>query len=118
MSAATAGHHDRHHWSSPAAVVDRIPGAAWWCLPLALLPCGRVVIDGRRGEMIGKGLFEERGDGRHGRGYRLAIDSVRFPEALDVRPGDRLTIDDARVFEVVSVETEERSQVVLHLARG
>jgi hypothetical protein len=44
------------------AMIDRTPDVVFWCLPLTVLPCGRVVLDSFRGEMIGKGTFEELGD--------------------------------------------------------
>lgn len=103
----------------PVEIVDRIIGAAFWCLPLAVTQCGRTVLDAARGEIMGKGTFEEHGAGAPGaRTYRLTIDSARYPEALDVRPHDRLTIDDARVFEVVDVAADNRSLVILELARA
>lgn len=103
----------------PVEVVDSIPGAAFWCLPLAVKSCGRTVLDSARGEIMGKGDFEERGAGApDARAYRLAIDSARYPEALDVRPHDRLTIDDARVFEVVDVGAGDQDLIILELARA
>lgn len=104
----------------PAEIVDRIVGAAFWCLPLAVTSCGRTVLDSSRGEIIGKGTFEERGAGvaPDARAFRLTIDSARYPEALDVRERDRLTIDDARVFEVIDVAADDGSLVILELARA
>ncbi len=106
----------------PVEIVDRIVGAEWWCLPLAVTPCGRTVLDSARGEIMGKGTFEERGagapDARGRRTYRLTIDSARYPEALDVRERDRLTIDDARVFEVIGIAAGDHALVILDLARA
>ena len=100
-------------------IVDRIVGAAFWCLPLAVTSCGRTVLDSSRGEIMGKGDFEEHSAGSpRARAYRLAIDSARYPEALDVRSHDRLTIDDARVFEVIDVADDDGSLVILDLARA
>jgi hypothetical protein len=103
----------------PIEIVDRIVGAAFWCLPLAVTSCGRTVLDSARGEIMGKGTFEERCAGApDARTCRLTIDSARYPEALDVRPRDRLTIDDARVFEVIGIAADDGSLVILDLARA
>jgi len=116
--------------------IDRVNGVAFWVLPMKRAPNGRPVTDPERGQIEGQGVFDEAPDdvplelgNRDRRGndfryqvnaarYELSVDVSRYPDAQQIRQGDRLSLDDARVFEVTSVAPDGLSRLVLSLVRA
>lgn len=50
-----------------------------------------------------------------GTNYLFSVDRTRWPQADNVKQGDRLTMDDGRKFEVVSTRRDGMSRVVFQL---
>lgn len=109
--------------------VDSINAAAFSVVPVTANPNGRPAPDPDRGEIIGKGIFSQvpsRSDVEIGErdrtgndlralvnGFRyvFSVDVARYPDARNVRQGDRLAIDHARVFTITSVKPDGLSRV-------
>lgn len=60
------------------------------------IPTGR-----DRSEAVGKGTFGEANDRRFD---LMTVDHRKYPDVTTIRPNDRLVLDDARMFAVISVE--------------
>lgn len=101
---------------TPVAVQGHVFQACFWILCLARTADGRMTTDPERGPIEGRGLFRER------YGFdeldRLEVDIGRHADITHARPGDRLSLDDARVFEVAAVAPGEGGRIVLELARA
>lgn len=103
---------------------------------MAATPNGRPMPDSTRGEIHLKGIFDqtdeyaavERGPRNRqgnelqtlvtGQKYQLSVDVSRYPAAKTIKQGDRLTLDDARRFDVVSVQPDGTTRAVLILTRA
>lgn len=114
---------------------DRMFSVGATIVPMNFSPNGRSTPDAYRWEIVLKGVFEitpaptgvEAGK-RDRSGNDLltlvngalttfSVDVVRYPAAKDVRQGDTLTLDDARRFQVHSVQPDGLSRSVLVLTR-
>lgn len=109
--------------------VDRINAVAFSVQPQLSTPNGRSSVDPDRGEIIGKGIFSqvsvpsdiELGKRNrtgndlatlvNGTKFVFSVDIFRYPDAKNVRQGDRLALDDARVFTISSVKPDGLSRV-------
>ncbi|EHS49762.1 hypothetical protein PDO_2969 [Rhizobium sp. PDO1-076] len=115
--------------------VDRMYSVRATVDPMSRTPNGRAAPDTTRGTIHLKGIFdqlpaydgievgkrERSGNDLHtistGSSYSFSFDVGRYPILNDIRQGDRLTLDDARKFEVVSVERDGLSRAVARLTR-
>lgn len=98
-------------------------------------PNGRPQPDPERREILVKGIFDEvpayaeieegkrdrtGNDLRtlvHGADFQFSVDTKRFPAAASVKQNDRLTLDDARRFEIASVRPDGLSRTVFALTK-
>jgi len=53
-----------------------------------------------------------------GTSYEFSADLARFPQAIEVKQGDRILFDDTRRFEVVSVQPDGLARVVFGLVQS
>lgn len=115
--------------------VDRTFAVGAYITAMTSTPNGRAVFDTSRGEIIVKGVFDAMSaptgieiDSRdrvgndlltmvNGERDTFSVDVARYPAAKDVRQGDFLTLDDARRFQVHSVQPDGLSRSVLVLTR-
>lgn len=115
--------------------VDRMYAVRATIDPMSRSPNGRAAPDATRGTIHLKGVFDQAPaydaiefDKRErsgndlktisaGTAYQFSFDVIRYPYADLIRQGDRLTLDDARKFEVVSVERDGLSRAVARLTR-
>jgi hypothetical protein len=115
-------------------VADRMHAVAFTLRPSLRSPTGRGVPDPERGEIVGKGIFDQAyshtplesgnrdrqgNDFRtlaSGNRYEMSIDVDRHPGVRSARQGDELTLDEVRRFDVISVQPDGLSRVVLRLA--
>ncbi|MGV0909581.1 hypothetical protein [Martelella sp. FOR1707] len=116
--------------------VDRTFAVGATVDPMTHPPNGRPMSDSQREEILLKGVFSEASEYAqieegardrngndfrtlvHGQRFEFSVDVVRYPAAKDIRQGDRLTLDDARRFEISTVEPDGMSRVVLKLVRA
>ena len=109
--------------------VDRINAVAFSVQPQASTPNGRAGADPNRCEILGKGIFSqlpvpadiELGKRNrtgnelatlvNGNRFVFSVDVTKYPDAKNVRQGDRLALDDARVFTIASVKPDGLSRV-------
>lgn len=113
-----------------SATIDRTFGAAATCIPMRATPNGRPSRDPERGEILIKGaVLDEMPkafvdiDGRttapvSGMSYELSVDRHRNPEVVKSRQGDKIVMDDARLFTVDSVRPDGKARIVLVLSRS
>lgn len=116
--------------------VDRTHSVKFWLMPMTGGPNSRKSPDAQRDQVEGRGVLdEERADApietenrdRAGNDFRtiaggglrtvLSVDVHRCPEITKAKQGDRVSLDDARVFEVVSVQPNGLARVELVLNR-
>lgn len=114
--------------------VDGTFATSFWILPLSRNANGRPAPDTEREEISGKGIFDEEpelsaleignrdrtgNDFRSlvaGQSYQLSVDRTRYPAIDQVKQGDRVSLDDARVFHVTETRRDGMSRVVLVLS--
>ena len=101
---------------TPIAADSHAYRANFWILCLTGTGDGRVTTDPERGPIEGRGFFRE--PDISWRRYQLEVDGSRYPDIVHVRPGDRLSLDDARVFEVAMVASGEGGHTRLELLRS
>lgn len=113
--------------------VDRTFSVRFQCNPTKATPNGRPVLDPSREGWIGKGVLEEQpryhsietgnrdregNDLRAlatGNSFELSVDRVRYPQANAAKQMDRIVLDDARKFNVVSVRRDGLSRLIFVL---
>lgn len=116
--------------------VDRQFSVCATVYPMARTPNGRSVMDPSRSTIDLKGIFDQLPSldaievGKRertgndfatissGMSYQFSFDVVRYPHADLIKQGDRLTLDDARRFDVTSVERDGLSRAVLRLVQA
>ncbi len=116
--------------------VDRTYSVRAVVYPMARTPNGRSMPDPSRSTIDLKGIFDTTPayDGieigareRSGNDMRtlatsasfdFSFDVVRYPHADLIKQGDRLTLDDARRFDVILVERDGLSRAVLKLVQA
>ena len=113
-----------------SAAVNRIFGADASCIPMRAAANGRPSRDPERGEIhIEDAVLDEMPkafvdiDGRttapvSGMSYELSVDRHRNPEVVKIRQGDKIVMDDARLFTVDSVRPDGKARLVLVLSRS
>lgn len=113
--------------------IDRINAVSFVITPQSSTPNGRVGADPNRGEIVGKGIFSQeaapagievgnRGARSNdmrtlvaGTSFVFSVDVFRYPDAKNVRQGDRLALDDARIFTIASVRPDGMARIDLEL---
>ncbi|WP_430250427.1 hypothetical protein [Neorhizobium sp. DAR64860/K0K1] len=51
-----------------------------------------------------------------GQRFQFSVDTARYPAAKNARQGDRLTLDDARRFDIASASPDGQSRIIYQLA--
>jgi len=119
-----------------SATVDRLHSVAATSEPMLRTPNGRAVADLDRGEILLKGIFDQepvmtpveagnrdrQGNSLQslvsGTTYQFSVDARRYPDAGNVKQGDRLTLDDTRRFDSVAGEPDGMGRSVLRLVKA
>lgn len=96
-------------------------------------PNGRPQPDPERSEIIIRGVFDQADEYQQiesrnrdrkgndfrtlmsGMDYQFSVDAVRYPAAREIKQGDRLTLDDTRRFDILSVQPDGLSRINFRL---